>query len=365
MVSGSTPSTARPPRLSLKLLACAVSVLASLALAEGAATLLHRGAYPYLNLFEPDARYGVRLQANANTRVRSRDGRITEISTNSLGFRGPEWVATPSAQPRVLVLGDSQVFGYGVPFEETMGRKLQRRLGPGAQVFSAGVPSWGPHESSLALADLGPRFRPTQVVFVANAANDWFETVPNLRRTTAEDGWAASPGPHGAAFPFRPFLFGRSHLVLAARQVAKVIGPAELPPAELALRLSRDLGRLRDAHAPYRSPLGAPLAQTVELCRQLSCEVLAVALPLDVQVSRAEWPKYRSEGAPMADSEALLEDFLADASSLGVRGANLLPGLRAAEPGAFLADDYHLSGRGHSVVAAVIASLIQQPQVSR
>ena len=365
MVSGASPSAAARPRLSLKLLACAVSVIASLAIAEGAATLLHHGAYPYLNLFEADARYGVRLQANASTRVRSRDGRITDISTNSLGFRGPQWLETPTEGPRVMLLGDSQVFGYGVPFEETMGPKLERRLGPLAHAFCAAVPSWGPHESSLALAELGPRFRPTQVVFVANAANDWFETVPNLRRTSAEDGWAASPGPRGTAFPFRSFLFGRSHLVLAARQVAKVIGQAELPPAELALRLGRDLDRLRTGHAPWRSPLGASLAETVELCRKLSCEVVAVALPLDVQVSRTEWPKYRSEGAEMAASEALLEDFIADANSLGVPAANLLPGLRAAEPGAFLPDDYHLSGRGHSVVAALIASLIQQPRVSR
>ena len=351
-------------RLRFKLLACGVSVLASLAIAEVGASILHRRAYPYLNLFQEDARYGVVLQPNASTRVRSRDGRLTEISTNSLGFRGPEWT---EGTKRVLLLGDSQVFGYGVPFEESVGPQLTHTLGTGAQAMVAAVPSWGPAEAVLALSDLGPRVRPTHVVFVANAANDWFEAIPNVRRTTAEDGWAASPSPKGRAFPFRAFLLGRSHLVLAARQLAKVMGHAELPPAQTALRLGHDLAQLRQGHAPFRSPLGSSLARAAALCRTLSCELVAVALPLDVQVSSREWPKYRTRGEDLSATEILLEDFLADARALGVPSLNLLPALRAAEPGAFLPDDYHLSPRGHRVTAAAIAALLEAPtaQVNR
>ncbi len=355
----------RAANISGKILACAVSVLASLAVAEGAARLLHRGAYPYLNLFASDARYGVKLQPDASTRVRSRDGRLTDISTNSLGFRGPEW--DTQAPRRVLLLGDSQVFGYGVAFEDSLGPQLERALGPGTRAFVAAVPSWGPNESLIALAELGPRFHPTDVVFVANAANDWFETVPNARRTTAQDGWAASPGPRGADFPFRSFLLGRSHLVLAARQLARVMGEAELPPAATVLRLGNALKQLREGHAPWRSPLGAPLAQAAELCRGLSCELIAVALPVDVQVSAREWPKYRTRAQDLGATEILLEDFTADARTLGVPAINLLSPLRAAEPGAFLRDDYHLSARGHHVAAVAIAALLQGPtaQVNR
>ena len=353
-------------RIPFKLLVCGLSLLASLAIAEGAARLLHHGAYPYLNLFEADARYGVVLQPNATTRVRSRDGRLTDISTNSLGFRGPEWNEAGPGK-RVLLLGDSQVFGYGVPFADSVGPQLARALGPTARSLVAAVPSWGPAESVLALEQLGPRFHPTHVVFVANAANDWFETVPNVRRTTAEDGWAASPGPAGTPFPFRSFLLGRSHLVLAARQLAKVMGVAELPPAQAALRLGSNLPKLRQGHAPFRSPLGEPLAQAAALCRTLSCELVAVALPLDVQVSAREWPKYRTLGEDLSPTEILLEDFVADARGLGVPALNLLPTLRAAEPGAFLPDDYHLSPGGHRAMAAAIGALLEGPtaQVNR
>src|SRR5687768_3264761 len=110
--------------------AVCTSLAAGLAIAELGAGRLHGGAFPYLNLFENDSRYGVRLAPNASTRVRSRDGRITEISTNALGFRGPEWPqGAPAGRRRVLVLGDSQVLGYGVAFEDTMGAQLARLSG--------------------------------------------------------------------------------------------------------------------------------------------------------------------------------------------------------------------------------------------
>lgn len=352
------PANRQRSTLWVRLSACAISVLLALGIAETAASALHRGAFPYLNLFVADAQYGVRLEASSSTRVRSRDGRITELSTNSLGFRGPEW-ASPSGARSVLLLGDSQVMGYGVPWSSTMTARLEQLSG--ARAFAAAVPSWGPHESLLALSELGPRLRPTHVVFVANGANDWFESAPNVRRTTARDGWAASPSSaRGVDFPLRGLLLGRSHLVLAVRQLAHVIGRAEQPAAEPALRLAHDVAALRAGHGAFRSALGPSLSRAVELCRPLGCEVIAVALPLDVQVSPAEWAKYRSKGTDMTATEALLEDFVADARGLGVPAVDLLPALRAAEPGAFLPDDYHLSASGHDVAARAIAAALRR-----
>ena len=112
-----TPSVARKLGLTLG------SLILSLGAAELLASTVHRGAFPYLNLFQADPQYGVRLIPNATTRVRSREGRITEIATNSLGFRGPQW--TQGSAP-VLLLGDSQMFGYGVPHADGTGPQLER-----------------------------------------------------------------------------------------------------------------------------------------------------------------------------------------------------------------------------------------------
>lgn len=345
-----------PRSFAARIAACLVSAAAGLGAAEVVARAAHRGAYPYLNLFEADARYGVRLRPDDATTVRSRDGRLTEIATNDLGFRGPAWPQSAPQARRALLLGDSQVLGYGVAFGDTMAARLERRAD--LEALPAAVPSWGPPESVLALADLAPRFKPTHAVFFANAANDWFETLPNTQRTTAVDGWAAAaPATAARDFPLRGFLFGRSHLVLAVRQLVHAIGDGGPPPAAAPLALEREAARRGARPGPFRTPLGQHLARAVSVCREHGCQVVAAALPLDVQVSASEWQKYRAAPRDMTATEALLEDFVADARGLGVPAVNLLPALRAAGPGVFLPDDYHLSAAGHAVVADELAAL--------
>lgn len=354
----------------------AASVVVSLVAAEAVASVVHRGAYPFLNLFEPDAELGVRLRANASTRVRSRSGRVTDIRTNSLGFRGREWpdgassaahagAPDPSAGDavRVLLLGDSQMFGYGVDEGSAVAAHLER--GGRVSVLNASVPTWGPPDYVIALRGLAPRYRPRFVLFVANAANDWFEPVPNRKRTTAQDGWATRAGTAPAPwFPFRDYLVGRSHLALGVRQLTSYVGDASPPPSQSALRLKSDVRTLRRGSPPHRSTITPNLKAAVDLCAGLGCEVIAVALPLDVQVHAAEWAKYRAAPVDLSETEALLDDFVADARALQVRAVNLLAPLRGAEPGAFLDDDYHLSPKGHRVVADAIAPLLRGEQAT-
>lgn len=334
-----------------KLLLAGLSLGVSLGLAELGARALHRGAYPFLNLFVADAALGVKLAPHAHTRVRSQKGRVTDVTTNALGFRGPEWTPAAGTVPgRVLLLGDSQMFGYGVPYEASLAHLL-----PGT--LDAAVPSWGPAEYVRALAELAPVYRPEVVLFVANAANDWFETsVPNPRRTTAVDGWAVRFDPAMAApraFPGRDFVMGRSHLMLAIRELIAHSGRPGLPPADAARQLERDLPALRAPAARRR--MAAFLAEAQRLCRPLGCEVVALALPLDVQVHPGEWAKYHGAAArDLSATEALLDDFVTDARGLGLTAVNLLPPLRAASPGAFLPDDYHLSPRGHRAIADAV-----------
>ncbi len=159
-------------------------------------------------------------------------------------------------------------------------------------------------------------------------------------------------------FPGRELLFGRSHLVLAIRQLAGYVGGGEPPPASSALQLARDVEHLRAPSGGHRSRVTPALLDAADACRAIGCRVVAVALPLDVQVDAAEWAKYRAPARDLAATEALLDDFVADARDAGLAAVNLLPSLRAAEPGAFLPDDYHLSPRGHAAVAAAIASAI-------
>lgn len=98
-------------------------------------------------------------------------------SINSLGFRGPE----PRGKPfRIVCLGDSVTFGWGVSKEEAtypalLDRALSRR---DAEVFNAGMPRW----NSCDLMDLYvtriSALRPQVLVVLAGWNDIGFEFAP-------------------------------------------------------------------------------------------------------------------------------------------------------------------------------------------
>lgn len=367
--------TRKKPALWARLLAVLLSTLLSLVLAEVVAGIVRGHAFPFLNLYIADPVLGVRLEPDASTGIRSRTGHVTRIATNAQGFRGPDWEPAPSPAPvagRVLLLGDSQVFGYGVAEDEALAASLARHLGNGVdgvprEVLNAATPTWGPPEYVQILAELAPIYRPSVVVFVANAANDWSETrTTNARRTTARDGWAkvrvAADGSEDppTEFPGRRFLLGQSHLVFAVRELFAHSKGAPSVLAASATRLVRDLPYTLKPEPPFRSRISPWLAKAVDVCRANGCKVIAVGLPLDLQVDAREWKKYDETPIDLAPTEALIAAFLADARDHGWPALDLLPVLREASPGAFQEDDYHLSAAGHEALARALSPLVEE-----
>src|SRR5512139_2958291 len=100
-----------PRRLGMGLAAFALALLVSLALCElfVRAFVVVRNVGPSFTVYDAD--YGNRLRPSFST-VRIAPEFTMRLTTNSLGFRGPE----PDAPPRgvVLFLGDSFTMGYGV-----------------------------------------------------------------------------------------------------------------------------------------------------------------------------------------------------------------------------------------------------------
>jgi hypothetical protein len=349
-------------RLRTKLGLSAISVLFTLAFAEGAAAVRARGAFPYLNLFRRDPRFGVVLEPLSRARLRSKRGRISEVITSARGFRGAEW--SPAGEGRILLLGDSQIFGYGVDASEAIAARLAARTG--SEVLNAAVPTWGPIEYALAAEDLVPEQRPELVVFTVNAANDWMESnVPNLMRSDAADGWLMRKrrdAPERTAFPGREWLLGRSQLVFAVRQLR---GLSALDGNDLSLGASaagRVLDQLAELDTPRgedRSRITVHLRRVIGVCRVHGCRVIAAVLPMDVQVDGREWAKYGTAPTDLGPTLILAERFLFEASSLGARTVDLLEPLRRGSPGAFLDDDPHLSPRGHEIIAEAIARALE------
>lgn len=109
------------------------------------------------------------------------------VRTNSQGFRDREWTPKASGDgPRVLLLGDSIVFGSGITRQEdTLARRLQAALGAvGASVFNLSLNGLNVAQEVDLLERHAPAIRPDLVVVVHNPENDLMPVLPYYAHQT-------------------------------------------------------------------------------------------------------------------------------------------------------------------------------------
>lgn len=130
---------------------------------------------------------------------------------------------------------------------------------------------------------------------------------------------------------------------------------------QAALGKLHDLRREPLSLAKPTSPLDAALEDLARLCRAAGCEPMVVVLPIDLQVAAAEWRKYGREPQDVHEIALLSERITRSATHLGIRAVDTLAALTAAEPGAFLQRDIHMTAKGHAAVAESIAAELSRP----
>ena len=97
----------------------------------------------------------------------------TYVKINSKGLRDSEYdYEKPSGVKRILVLGDSFTWGYGVEKDEIFTERLEKMLGKGFEVINAGVSGYGTDQELLYLEKEGLKYNP-DVILVAFASNDF------------------------------------------------------------------------------------------------------------------------------------------------------------------------------------------------
>jgi len=126
----------------------------------------------------------------------------------------------------------------------------------------------------------------------------------------------------------------------------------------LAKITALDAEQLRAALDP---PLGGYLRDVQQLVAHAGARLVVVILPIDVQVSPAEAAKYGAAPIDMAPSKALTDELVALCRAIGVSVLDATPVLAAAEPGAFLDKDIHMTAKGHAAVAAALARTLAEP----
>jgi hypothetical protein len=302
------------------------------------------------------------------------------LDTNGQGFRADEEVQIPKpgGLRRVLVLGDSFVFGPFVDNHETASAQLQAmlnaRLEYQVQVVSAAMPGWTLLDQYEYLIEKGLRLEPDLVV-AQSFVNDVRESAPFFRQVLSRQTYkdqAQSP-------LFQVQLFLRRHCATyyALRQIKD------------RFEVARHLEAMPDsAGHDYRPHWQEYLKKVEELhacLRQRDVELLFVLVP--------EFPGGDTWSAPWPALAAVSVDSLASALALADRAEanrllssnHLLPLLRAelaqrgighldllaifarlqglaASPRALylLPHDGHLSPFGHLVLAQALAEYISR-----
>ncbi len=207
------------------------------------------------------------------------------LATNAAGFRDAAHadVKAPGAY-RVVVLGDSFVFGSGVAQDAVLTRRLAARLGPGFEIVNLGVPGYGTDQELLTLRRWGRKLSP-DLVLLGFFWNDLMENTSDRiyglpkPRFTLESGHLVLHPPAGFSAPstyarLDATLASKSHLWSLLRNglssAGRAVGDAEERPVSIDFSLKRPppsreaefglsfglLGAVRDEAASLGAPLG-------------------------------------------------------------------------------------------------------------
>lgn len=136
---------------------------------------LRLAGYGNLEIYEPDPKLYWRLKANQDCFTKI-DRKPVHINTH--GTRGAEFgVEKPPGTYRILSLGDSRTFGWGLSqaetYSEAFGRLLQAQSGPSnrVEVINAGVNAWSYPQMLVFYREYAAAWKPDLVVLAE--ANLW------------------------------------------------------------------------------------------------------------------------------------------------------------------------------------------------
>ena len=301
------------------------------------------------------------------------------VEINSFGLRDVEvQIPKPAGTVRILVIGDSITFGYGVRLEETYLKVLESDLNAGTsparyQVVNGGMDGTGLDRHYRFLQSSAPSLDP-DLVIVALALNDIADyrsrdRVPETREFSER----------GLVRRLNTFLLFHSQSYLASYLNLKSIlyryGVLDFNQEhwyEVDI-LKPPSDEVKEAWISTREVL----SNIVALARDRGYPLVFVVFPMEVQLDQSSLERYRHELRLEITEEALRGDpqqeFLRFGTSAGVPVLDLLPAFRAASPSELFlrghsmsSDPVHPSAVGHRVAGhALFRSLKEEPSFAR
>ena len=355
-------------RLAARLTLLAASLLAALAIAEGAVRLLQPQPLVQLrpDIWIPVEGFGHRLAPGLNTVINSGGGDV-RVRTDSSGHRVGE---TPPGEAafRVLALGDSFLAAFQVEYPETMTARLEARLtddlDSAVAVVNAGVNDWSPNHYLLeARRELGRRRYDAVLVFLF-LGNDLvsrrIDSFPPRQRKGRPLRLPARLDRRelidALIYPAYLSLRSRSHLTVLVRDrmspVLRRLGVtrADFPPALLR----------SEARSPVWRLTASICADIARFAESRGSPSLFVLIPFDYHVDARQAEAYaRGAGIDpsLIDPDQPARILGRTMEEMGLSVIDLRPDLRRAwRAGSRLYGrvDRHFTARGHEVAAAAI-----------
>jgi lysophospholipase L1-like esterase len=325
----------------------------------------------FQGLFEGDPVLGYRLKPGARVRFAT-DEFDTEIRVNSAGVRDDDEIGEkPLNEQRILILGDSLVLSVQVPFGQTFGELLERRLNSRGsplrfRVINGGVQGYGPVQELLLLRSLLPVVKPDLIIetlFVGNDIEDAFSAAPLLEPRQRAIAEAAR-----AAVITRLRRLVRSSMVLqvlrlrvlaATQRFTRTAGPPEAPlqsyAAHPAPRIAHGLAVIHRVVQQMQQQGGAAGARTA-----------VMLMPARFQVNDEDYGHLRD--AVTQSGGTLVRDAAGERIDQALRDIpvprfDALPALRAAGADAFFLRTVHLTPRGHEIVAEALDRFLRESRL--
>lgn len=268
------------------------------------------------------------------------------VTIGPMGLRGPEWSAEkPVGIRRVMAVGDSSVYGFGVEDDEVFTSRLGTALGPSVQVINAAVPGYSTYQTINLLEIRALALAPDLLLIGSIWSDNNFDSFVdadllaayssfrNRRARTVSDLLR-----HSALFRLLDYKLRVLRQFPAERRVGWMVGRGE------------KIGKRRVPIQEY----ARNLETMVELAHESGAEVAFMVLPnredlTRIYTSGAAWDPYRKvmrdaaarHGAPVLDLPEVFE--------VSGQGADVL----------FL-DEMHPTAQGHALWAGAVEALLRE-----
>lgn len=260
-----------------------------------------------------------------------------EVRFNELGMRDLSLATKPEDNSRLLVLGDSVVFGLGIAWQDTLVPRLRAILGDGVEVVGAAIPGWSSVDQLAFLESQVDRIAPDSVVLVY---------VHNDIETENPMG-AYFKAPINALANVNRMLLKHSHLfvLLSYTGILGRVGEYFESPSAASRDLREPEVFNRNAEPWQRSR--AALGEMKTLLEGRGIELRIVG--------------YTFENRALQHAMfAGLVEFGAETGATVVRANEPPPGLARADLVIDARTDGHPSAQGHLVLAQTVAALMRQ-----